>query len=197
MYQLGLVAIGGGNGRSSVFSAPLQNQFHAGASMGGLFTWYSDQQYYNMAKAAVASFDQLSARVARIADKAARDKIIRDYGMNDARPGDTSLNKSTLSERNQVQGWINKADATGDPGDGFADDGKHGRKVTDWLIDYVNDISSDVQNAELTYGMLPTPQAPVVQAAPAAPAPEEGASALPYILGGAGVAAVLLVAGVI
>lgn len=160
MVQLGMVRIGGsGMGKTSLFSSPLTAQFQGGPAMEGIFDWYSDQQYYNMAKAAVASFDQLSQRVSRIADKAARDSIISEYGMN------TTTENKSLNLRNQVQGAIAAADATGDPGDGFADDGKHGRKPTDWLSSYVSDIAGAVQDAELKYGIL---QAPAVKMQPAA-----------------------------
>lgn len=158
MHQLGIVMIGGANlGKPSLFSTPISDHFRVGTALGGIFDFYSDQQYYNMAKAAVASFDQLSKRVSRIADKAARDAIIKDYGMSDARPGDKTLNNASLSQRNQVQAWIEQADATGDPGDGFADDGGHGRHRVDRLASLVSDISSEVQEAELKYGILPTP----------------------------------------
>jgi hypothetical protein len=117
--------------------------------------------------------------------------------MNDARPGDTSLNNSSLNQRNQVKAWIDKADATGDAGDGFADDSAHGRSRVDRLSSQVGDISSEVQDAELTYGILPAPAAPVGVAAAPPAAPAAGATALPYVLGGAGIVAVLLLAGVI
>lgn len=162
MVQLGMVRIGGASiGRTSLFSAPLSEQFRGGPALGGLFSFYSDQQYYNMGKAAVASFDQLSQRVSKIADKAARDAIIADYGMNDAAHGGSSI-----SYRNLIQDWIAKADAAGDPGEGFADDGKHGRKHVDYLSSFVSDISGKVQDAELKYGIL---QAPAVQLTPAQP----------------------------
>jgi len=161
MIQLGMVRIGGsGMGKTSLFSSPLTAQFQGGPALEGLFDWYSDQQYYNMAKAAVASFDQLSHRVSRIADKAARDSIISEYGMN------TTTENKSLNLRNQVQASIAAADATGDPGDGFADDNKHGRKPTDFLSSYVGDIASAVQEAELKYGILPSP-AVQMQPAPA------------------------------
>lgn len=163
MYQLGMVMIGGAHGgRPSLFSTPMSDQFRSGPALGGLFSSTSDQQYYNTAKAAVASFDQLYQRVHRISDKAARDKIIADYGIDDARPGDASLNNASLNQRNQVQGWLDKANATGDPGDGFADDGAHGRHRVDRLVSLDSDISSAVQDAETTYGILPTPVAPAV-----------------------------------
>lgn len=152
MVQLGLVRIGGaGLGRTSLFSAPLSEQFRGGPAMEGLFSFYSDQQYYDMAKAAVASFDRLSQRVSKIADKAARDAIINQYALNVDSPG------TGLGYRNLVASWIAKADATGDPGDGFADDDKHGRAATDTLSSFDTKISSDVQDAELKYGILQTP----------------------------------------
>lgn len=160
MYQLGMVRIGGGQGgRPSLFSAPMSEQFRGGPAMDGLFDFYSDQQYLQMAKAAVSSFDQLAQRVNRIADKAVRDRIIKDYGMTDARPGDVTLNNASLNQRNQVQAWINKADAAGDPGAGFADDGAHGRHRVDRLASLDSDIASEVQDAELSYGILPGPAA--------------------------------------
>jgi hypothetical protein len=188
MRQLSMATIGGAHGSPFLFSNPIQVQ--GGASLGGLFDWYSDAQYYNMAKAAVESFDRLNQRVSRIADKAARDKIIKDYGMN------TLTENKSLNLRNQVKASIDRADVTGDPGDGFADDGKHGRKAVDFLSSYDSDISSAVQDAELKYGILQGPTAP--PALPAVPAPvAPGAGALPYVLGGAGIVAVLLVTGVL
>lgn len=192
MLQLGLVKIGGAHGgRPSVFSTPISDQFRSTPSMGGLFSSYSDQQYYNMAKAAVTSFDQLNQRVRRISDKAARDVIIKNYGMEDARPGDMTLNNASLNQRNQVKGWLDKADATGDPGDGFADDGAHGRHRADRLISLVKDISGDVQDAETTYGMLPAPVEPSAQPS-AQPAATNWTLPVVVVGGAAVIAAALL-----
>lgn len=186
MYDLGMVRIGGGQGgRPSLFSAPMSEQFRGGPAMGGIFDFYSDQQYYQMAKAAVASFDQLAQRVNRIADKAVRDQIIKDYGMSDARPGDVTLNNASLSQRNQVQSWIDKADAAGDPGYGFADDGAHGRHRVDRLASLDADISSEVQDAELKYGILPAPAVQVNQTQ----APAGSSWTVPIIVGVGAIAA--------
>jgi hypothetical protein len=174
-----MATIGGAHGSPFLFSNPIQVQ--GGASLGGLFDWYSDAQYYNMAKAAVESFDRLNQRVSRIADKAARDKIIKDYGMN------TLTENKSLNLRNQVKASIDRADVTGDPGDGFADDGKHGRKAVDFLSSYDSDISSVVQDAELKYGILPEPAAPAPVAAPAA-APSGMNWTIPVVAVGGGLA---------
>lgn len=152
MYQLGMVAIGGG-ARPSMFVAPLQSQFHVGYSLGGPSLGVTAQEAYVNAKAAIADYDQLVGRAARIANKTSRDEIVKTYGLNEPDNKDKSLYM-----RNATASCVAQADAFSPVAyeQGFPSHGPCIGRVTK-LQNFIDDMKSDVRNAENTYGILPEP----------------------------------------
>lgn len=186
MYQLGMVAIGGGQ-RPSIFSAPLQSQFQAGPSLGDpAYYMAADdaQTSYVNGKAAIAEYDSLIGRAAKIANKSSRDEIVKDYGLNEPDNKDKSLymRNATASCVAQADAFTPTAYEQGFPSHGPC----RGRVVK--LRNFIDDLRSDVRDAENTYGILPEPVV-ITQYLPGAAAPAAGTNwTIPIAVGVGGLA---------
>lgn len=154
MVQLGMVQISGG--RSSFFSTPVSGQFQLNGQapwLAGPMLGQTAQDYYVRAKAAIAQFDQLLARTARIANQTAREQIVKDFGLND--PANKDLAQYM---RNALAGDVADADkyAPVSYEEGFPNHGPSRGRVSK-LESFNSDFQSAVKYAEETYGILPEP----------------------------------------
>jgi len=152
MYQLGLAAIAGNRTRPSMFSINAVETFNA-PMMGGYTLGQTGQQVYARAKAAVAKYDTLVARTAKIANKSARDEIIARYGLSEP----TNKDKS-LYMRNAVAGNIAQVESYTPP-NYLIYETRKGPDVgrVDKLEAFNRNFESDLKSAEDTYGILPEP----------------------------------------
>lgn len=154
MIQLGMVAIGGGNGsRSSIFSSQLAGQFRVGPSLGYYAMGATAQESYVGAQAAIQAFDNLVGRTARIANKTVRDQIVQDYGLTD--PGNKD---KAMYMRQALASDVANADKYTPVAyeQGFPSTGPARGRVTK-LMNFNSDYKNAVQDAEVTYGILPEP----------------------------------------
>jgi hypothetical protein len=197
MYAYGLplnrVAISGSNGpRASLFAPAAKEIFGLGAVaapaprryLGQNFaTLNTAQDYYAAAQQVIARYDSLVGRVAKLANKADRDRIISDYGLNEPANKDKSgyMRQALASCVAEVQKYSPLAYEQGFPTHGPC------RGRVQKLKDFANDLESEVQTSEMTYGILPEPV--VIErlvTGPSAPS----SSIVPYVVvGGVAVAA--------
>lgn len=152
MHQLGIAAIAGNRTRPSMFSMNAVETFSAGR-MGGFTLGQTGQQIYARAKTALAKFDALVVRTQKIANKMAREQVIKDYGLQES----TNKDKA-LYMRNAVAGNVAEVDSYTPPNYLIYETRKGpdaGR--VDKLEAFDRDFSSAVTDAENTYGILPEP----------------------------------------
>jgi hypothetical protein len=186
MYQLGMVLIGHGNGgRGSFFSQPQSDAFRVGPALGYQPRYQlgvTAQEAYVNGKAEIAEFDSLVARTAKIANKAVRDQIVKDYGLNEPENKDKALYM-----RNATASCVATADSYTPVAyeQGFPNHGPCIGRVTK-LRNFNGNFRSEVRDAENTYGILPEPVV-ITQYLPgqAAPAAAGGTNwTLPVVIGG-------------
>jgi hypothetical protein len=154
MIPLRMASIGGFNGpRGSIFQGHVSNSFGQGASMGDASMGQSQgQDLYNEGKRQLALYDNLYSRVQRIANKTVRDDIIRTYGLTE--PGNKD---KSLYAREVVAGDINKADSYSPPNYYIYEAPGPTRNRPGRLADFNSSFKRDVEQAEITYGILPEP----------------------------------------
>lgn len=152
MHQLGIAAIAGNRTRPSMFSMNAVETFNAGR-MGGYTLGQAGQQIYARAKTALAKFDALVARTKKIANKTAREQVIKDYGLQES----TNKDKA-LYMRNAVAGNVAEVDSY-TPLNYLIYETRKGPDVgrVDKLEAFDRDFNSAVTDAENTYGILPEP----------------------------------------
>ncbi len=185
--RLRRAAIGALNGHRSTFG-PGSNEIF-GAGMGGPRMGQTAQDFYNRAIPLIQKFDQLVTRTQKIANKAARDQVISDYGLNDPTNTDKALymRNALASDVANAQKYTPIAYEQGFPSHGPA----RGRVTK--LQNFDSDFEAAVKSAEDQYGILPEPvviERVVTEQGPAT-------SALPYVLVGGAAIAALFITGVI
>lgn len=216
MYGYGLplnqVAISGSNGpRASLFAPAAKEIFGLGTPAPGPRRYYgmahrmylgqvewrpltlpvmsTAQDFYNASvQTVIPAYDALVARVAKLANKADRDRIISDYGLNEP----TNKNKSgymrvaLASDVANAQKYSPIAYE-----EGFPTHGPSRGRVTK-LVNYVNDLGPDITTSEATYGILPEPV--VIERLVTVPgAAASSSNVVPYVVVG-GLAVVALAA---
>jgi hypothetical protein len=183
MHQLGIAAIAGNRTRPSMFSVNSVDTFSA-PQMGGYSLGQTGQQIYARAKAAVSRFDAAVERTKRIANQTARQQVINDFGLQEASDKDKALYM-----RNAVAGNIAEVDSYVPP-NYFIYETRTGPNAgrVDKLENFNRDFLSAVENAEVTYGVLPEPV--VIERLVMVPgeAPAPGVNwVIPVVVVGAGV----------
>src|SRR5262245_12406085 len=179
MYELSMARISGGSQlRPSIFGG--MESFASPAFMGAPALGQTEQQWYAEAKAQVAKFDQLVERTKRVAQKAARETLISDYGLND--PSDQA---KALYTRNGVAENIARAESYTPVNYVLYSKREITNRVTR-LQDYNRDVNRDVKYAEDSYGILPEPVViERVVTVPGAAAPTNWT--VPLVIAGGGV----------
>lgn len=175
---------------SGFFSAAARDAFSVGSFRRVL--GQTAQDYYNKAKRVVADWDALVARVARLANKVDRDRLIDYYGLSEP------TNKDKDQYRREV---VASGIATAEKytpiayEEGFPTHGPN-RKDVDHVGDYVKDLGQEVQTSEATYGTLPQPVV-ITKIVTVPGAGGGGSSILPYVAAGGVAIAALFVMGVV
>jgi hypothetical protein len=152
MHQLGIAAIAGNRTRPSMFTMNAVDTFNP-SMMGGYSMGQTGQQIYARAKAAIATFDALVGRTAKIANKSARQQVIDTYGLSESGNKDKALYM-----RNAVAGNVGEVESYTPPNYLIYETRKGpdaGR--VDKLEAFNRNFASDVKTAEDTYGILPEP----------------------------------------
>jgi len=198
-YEITRVAISASNGpRAPMFAPAAKEIFGLGGVMGHApILRYSlgqaAQDYYTRAKTAIAKFDSLVARTAKIANKTVRDQIIADYGLTNR--GDTDkagyMREALAYDVSEAEKYRSTTGTIAYE-EGFPARGPSRGRVTK-LENFNRDFEAAVTNAETTYGILPAP----VVIERTVTAPGAATNVLPYILVGGGVLVALAVVGVI
>lgn len=198
-YQIRQAAISGGNGpRASLFAPATKEVFGLGSSVGFdpvlaaiALGQTTAQDYYAKAKSEITRWDALVGRVAKLANKADRDRIIDYYGLSE--PGNKDKDAYT---RAAVASDVANAEKYSPVAyeEGFPTHGPSRRRVED-LGDYIKDLDKDVTYSEQTYGSLPAPV--VIERVVTGPGAVSASSPWPYVIVGGGVVAALAIAGVI
>ncbi len=183
-------AIGGA--RSAVFGPGAGNIFDFGGSaprMAGRRMGQTAQDFYNNAIPQIQKFDQLVTRTQKIANKASRDQIINDYGLNDPTNTDKAqyMRNALASDIANAQKYTPIAYEQGFPTHGPA----RGRVTK--LQNFNADFEGAVKTAEDTYGILPEP----VVIERVVTAPGAAMDYVPYVLVGGAAIAALFITGVI
>lgn len=186
MYNLGMVMIGGsGTGtRPSFFSGSVSDNF----GLAGPVLGQDAQQFYVNAKNAIAKYDSLVQRVARVANKTVRDQLISDYGLSEPSNKDKSMYM-----RNALASDVANAEKFSPIAyeEGFPTHGPARGRVTK-LNNFDSDLENAVKDAEVTYGILPEPV--VIEKVVTVPGASTGTNwTIPLVVaaGGIGVAALL------
>lgn len=180
--QLVPVSLAGSNGpRGSLFSSSVSDTFgfsgaprSASPSLGQT----KGENIYREAKEEVAEFDSLVTRTARIANKTAREELIRDFGLTDPSNKDkaqymrdaTAYNIRQAESYTPVNTYIFEASGPA-------------KNRPAKLEDYNNDFQEAVKYAEDTYGILPEPV--VIERVVTVPGAAEGGGwVIPAVVGG-------------
>lgn len=156
MIPMRMASIGGfSSSRGSLFHVSATDSFHLGSpSMSPTAGLGADtaQGLYEEAKKQIATFDSLLERTKRIGNKAAREQIISDFGLDAPTNNDKALymRNATAFDVTRADSYtpINYLVFTG-PGPSK----NRPRK----LREFNKDFSAAVKNAEDTYGSLPEP----------------------------------------
>ena len=185
MYNLGMVMIGGSGTsiRPPLFSNSVVDNF----GLAGPVLGQDAQQFYVNGKNAIAKFDSLVQRVARVANKTVRDQLIADYGLSDP----SNKNKA-MYMRNALASDVANAEKFSPIAyeEGFPTHGPARGRVTK-LNNFDSDLESAVKDAEVTYGILPEPV--VIEKLVTVPGASGTNWTIPLVVaaGGIGVAALL------
>jgi len=189
MYNPCMVMISGGTRRTSMFSGSAVDQFGGGFArpqyaMGGYSLGQTPEEWYARAKAAVAEFDNLAARTAKVANKAERERIAKDFGLTNPADSDKAMYR-----RNDVAQTIAQVESYSPPNYLIYSVGQRARNKVQALENWNSDFRSQVKTAEDTYGILPEPQVieKVVQVPGGAAAAPATNWTLPIVIGGGAV----------
>lgn len=149
------------------------------------------QESYVQAKPEIAKFDSLVVRVARIANKTERDRLIDYYGLSEPGNKDKAfyMRNATASCVAEAEKYTPIAYEQGFPAKGPC----RGRvtKLRNWNAD----LEGEVLSAENYYGILPEPV--IIERYVTGPqTAEAGSGPWPYIIAGGGALALLALVGV-
>lgn len=150
MIPLRMASISGFNGpRGSLFQGSTTDIFGLGESP--YLGQRNAQQWYDYAKREVRQYDELIVRARKIANKAARDQIIRTYY------GDPADQSGALYRRNSVAANIANAESY-TPINYVIYQQDQAQNRVEKLNDWNKDLGAAVKYAEDYYGVLPNPQ---------------------------------------
>lgn len=149
MIPLRMATISGFSGpRGSLFHGSSTDVFGLGsASLGQR----SAQNWYAYAQNEVKQYDDLIVRAQKIANKAAREEILKDYH------GDPTDRDGALYRRNSVAANLQQANSY-TPTNYVIYEQDQVQNRVEKLNDWNKDIKEDVEEAEAYYGSLPAPQ---------------------------------------
>lgn len=183
MYNLGMVMISGGR-RPSMFSGGVTEGFRGAPYAMGVPEYalgQTPEEWYARAKSAVSDFDSYAARTAKIANKAERERVAKDFGLTNPSDSDKAEYR-----RNDVQETVRQVESYSPPNYLIYSVGQRARNKVQALENWNKDFRRAVTEAENTYGILPEPQ--VIERIVEVPGAPGAAPAvnwtLPVVIGG-------------